>query len=141
MDASQILQRLNPISQSDIMMTIYGIMLYAVFILAILFLARQKTPNQFITFIMVAVMLFALIDKIGVGYATNNLFPARGCEAFPLLFMRVAMFVLPLIAVGVSQWPKSRPLGLMCGGVGFLYFWLRGITDMQLLVGGAMLSC
>jgi hypothetical protein len=50
--------------------------------------------------------------------------------------MRIALFVFPLLATGVSKTGKSRPWGFICALFAALYFIVRGIAEMELLVGG-----
>jgi hypothetical protein len=141
-DIQMILQRLSPIAQGDNMqLTLWGIFLYAIFFLTLLFMARQKTTKQSVTIMAVAIMLFALIDKVGVGYATGNVFPASGCGSFPVLFMRAGLFILPLLAFSIDRESKARGALIMVAIIAFVYFWLRGMVEMQLLVGGAGLTC
>ncbi len=135
MNASEILQRLNPINPVA-SMTVYGIWLYLIILLALIMLFVQKIPMQSVTLLLVATILFALVDKVGVGHGGNDIFPTTGPGSFPVFFMRVALFVFPLIATGISKTAKSRPWGFICALVAGLYFLVRGIAEMQLLVGG-----
>jgi hypothetical protein len=141
-DIQMILQRLSPIAQGgNMQLTVWGIFLYVIFFLTLFFTARQKTPKQSVTIMCVAVMLIALIEKVGVGYATANLLPASGCGSFPVLFLRAALFILPMLAISIDRESKARGALIMVAIVAFVYFWLRGMVEMQLLVGGAGLTC
>jgi O-antigen ligase len=135
MSANDIFQRLNPINPVAIM-TVYGIWLYVVMLLALIMLFVQKTPSQPVTLLLVATMLFALVDKVGVGHGGADLFPKTGEGSFPLFFIRIALFVFPLIATGVSKTPKSRPWGFICALLAAIYFLVRGMAEMGLFTCG-----
>jgi peptidoglycan/LPS O-acetylase OafA/YrhL len=117
-------------------MLIYSITLYIIFFLTLICLFRQKIPSQTVTLMLTAVLLFCIIDKVGVGWPSRNVLPATGDDAIWTLFMRIGLFALPIIAAGTSRNEKSRIWGILAGLTGGLYMLVRGILEMGLLVSG-----
>lgn len=125
MKASEILQKLNPIVQGNPQETIFGIWLYIFFFMVLIALFRQDSskPNPATLYMLVASLLFALIDKVALG---TSVLPRAGMGTF---FMRAAMFILPLLGVAVAKSPKGRGWGIIGFVIGASYFLIRGITD------------
>lgn len=125
MNLQSFLSRLNPV-QPDPLQTIYGFILYTILLLSLLFLFRQRVPNQAIQLMMAAQLVLIIIDKVGVGTFPGAILKPRD---IPTFFLRVAIFVIPLICSGMTRSPKSRPLGLMASGLAGVYLLVRGFTD------------
>ncbi|HRE47541.1 MAG TPA: hypothetical protein PLD47_07435 [Aggregatilineales bacterium] len=141
--AQQFLQRLLPWSGEGIMI-LWGIMLWGIFIFALICMFRQAIPNTNVLLFLTAVVFFAFIDRVGVGwkppFGTWNMFSSNPCRGLPLFFMRIAMFVFPLLAIAISKSEKSRVWGLIGGGWGAIYFFVRGLAEMGFL-SGAFQTC
>lgn len=136
----EAIRRLSPVyAEGAPNQVLWGIMLYLIFFFCLICLFRQKIPMMSVTIPLVLVMLFCLIEKVGVGWPRANVLPATGKESLPTLLIRIAMFALPLVAVGTSKSEKSRIWGVLAGLTGGLYLLIRGIIEMQILVGGPRL--
>jgi hypothetical protein len=140
LNPQDVLIRLNPFAVPGTMV-IWSIWLYFIMLLAIVAMARQKIPVLTVTLLLVGTLMIALIDKVGVGFPANNIFPKKGCGAAPLLILRIAMFIMPTLTVGLSKTEKARPLSIICAFLAFVYFWARGLAEMELLIGGSSLNC
>jgi hypothetical protein len=125
MNAQDFLRRLNPIGSGGLD-AIYGIMLYTILLLSLIFLFRQTRPNQAVMLLMVAQMVFIIVDKVAVGTFSGALLRPKAFETF---ILRACIFIFPLLCAGITRSPKSRPLGLMSFGVAATYFLIRGFTD------------
>lgn len=125
MNAQDFLRRLNPLGSGGLD-AIYGIMLYIILFLSLIFLFRQTRPNQAVMLLMVAQMVFIIIDKVAVGTFSGALLRPRSFETF---LLRTCIFVFPLLCAGITRSPKSRPWGLMAFGIAATYFLIRGFTD------------
>ena len=55
--------------------------------------------------------------------------------------MRAGLFILPMLAISIDRESKARGALILVAVTAFVYFWLRGMLEMQLLVGGAGLTC
>lgn len=133
-----ILPRLLPWYGEGIMI-LWGLTLFFYILMCMLCLFRQVTPNTNVLLFLSVVILFAFLDRIGVGWtpANTNFFSSNPCSRNGVLLfpMRVAMIVFPLLAISVSKSPKSRPFGIIAASTGAIYFILRGILDWKLLTG------
>jgi hypothetical protein len=136
----EAIKRLSPVyAEGNPQQVIWGILLYTIFFLTLICLFRQRIPMMSVTIMLVLVLLFCVIDKVGVGWPTANVLPGTGKEALWTMAMRIGMFVLPLIAVGTSRSEKSRIWGILAALAGGIYTLVRGMIDMQIFVGGPRL--
>jgi hypothetical protein len=132
-----ILERLNPLAGGgDPMNIIWKISLYLIFFFSLIFLFRQKIPNQNVMILAVAAMLLAMVDMVGVSKQEPRLFPATGCNTLPVMFIRAGMFASPILAMSISKSPKSRIWGILAAVTGFIYFMMRGVLEMGFLQFG-----
>ena len=100
---------------------IWGYVLYLIIFLDILTLILQKQSNiQITVFISISVMA-ALIDKI-------DAFPRGDFWAF---FIRVLIFVFPLVVAGMTRTPRSRPWAILCAIIAGIYMFARWFIDQM----------
>ncbi|MBX3063156.1 MAG: hypothetical protein KF726_09275 [Anaerolineae bacterium] len=121
-DLQEVLRRLGP-NYPNLEI---GIGVYLICAFALLNLFMQKKPDTRITLMLSAVILLALMDKVVVspGGPIYN----RDIEAF---FLRVPMFVFPLITAGMTRWDRARPWGVIGGFIGGVYLFLRWFFEQQ----------
>jgi hypothetical protein len=104
-----------------------GIGLYVIAGFAMLNLLMQKKSEIRITLMLTLVILLCLVDKVAVG---NSGEPIGGwtIESF---FLRVPMFVFPLITAGMTRWDRARPFGVIGGLIGGVYLFLRWFFEQR----------
>ncbi|MBZ0285944.1 MAG: hypothetical protein K8L97_34780 [Anaerolineae bacterium] len=91
---------------------IWNIMLYIVFILAVVTMFMQGDKQNTTVLIMGAVGLMAVVAKL-------QIFPPKDLGA---LVVNAGMFTLPLIVAGVTNAKKSVGPAILCAIVAGIYF-------------------
>jgi len=134
-----ILQRLGPNPPGgDQAALVWSLFLYGMFFLTLICFFNQRIPVMVTTLMLAGAMLCMIIDKVGVGNGPNYVLPSNNRADQRLiftLFMRIAMFGLPVVAASQSKTEKSRKWGYMAAGLGFVYFIVRGFVDFQFMAG------
>lgn len=127
MSFEDMLERLNPFGLSRFEM-IWAMLTWLVMIGSLLMLFTQRRPNMVIQILLVVAILVSITDRVGT--IGQNILLANftlDTEVVIIGLMRIAMFVLPLVAVGLTKSPKSRIWGLMASFGGLMYFILSGL--------------
>lgn len=105
----QILSQLAPRSGINL---IYDIMLYIIFIMDLILMFGQSDKQTIPTIFAGGAAALAVIAKLDVFTP----------KSFGSLMVNSAMFVLPLLVVGISKAKKVQPLGVISGILSALYF-------------------
>ncbi len=105
----QILSHLAPRSGINL---IYDIMLYIIFIMDLILMFGQSDKQTIPTIFAGGAAALAVIAKLDVFTP----------KSFGSLMVNSAMFVLPLLVVGISKAKKVQPLGVISGIFSALYF-------------------
>ena len=105
----QILSQLAPRSGINL---IYDIMLYIIFIMDLILMFGQSDKQTIPTIFAGGAAALAVIAKLDVFTP----------KSFGSLMVNSAMFVLPLLVVGISKAKKVQPLGVISGIFSALYF-------------------
>lgn len=105
---------------------IWSIFLYVIFFFSIVTLFLIPDKNMIPTLLIATVLLCAVIAKISLAQTRNSILPPKH---FGTYVINVAMFVLPIIAVGMTRAKKNRMaapaiLTAITGGIYFFMFWL-----------------
>jgi len=105
---------------------VWNIMLYAIFILALISLLVMPDKNLLATLLVAGVMLVAIVAKLSLSVGFGQKPILKECE-FGMLVINVAMFVFPLLAAGIIRAKKKAkvviPL-ILCAIAGFLFFFM-----------------
>jgi hypothetical protein len=110
---SQILDKLGPNSPPGL---VWNIILYVIFVLAVITMFMQSDKQSVTTIMMGAVGAMAAIAKLGL-FAPGNI---------GSLVINAGMFVLPLIVAGIAKAKKSVGPAIATGvlsGIYFFGFW------------------
>ena len=109
---------------------LWSIFLYVIFFFALITLFTMPDKNMVPTLLIAAVLLFAIVGKLSVS-APNvpGSRPIMNSTDFGMFAINIGMFVLPLIAVGMTRARKNRSIGpaiitALAGGLYFFIFWL-----------------
>jgi hypothetical protein len=121
MQFSEIISRLGLGTGNQV---IYSIFLYLIFFFALIAFFTQKEPNNSVLFFLAGTLLIALVDKVAV---PGLLRPRE----LAVLLGRGMLFVLPILAAGVTRAPRTRNLSIITAFIGFVYFMIRGLIDWQ----------
>lgn len=105
----KILAQLGPGSPPGL---IWNIMLYIIFLLAVITMFMQSDKQSSTTMMMGGVGAMAVIAKLNIFEATN----------LGSLVINVGMFVLPLIVAGITKAKKSAGPAIFTGILAGLYF-------------------
>ncbi len=111
LNPQDILARLAPRSGIGLL---YDILLYIVFILALIVMFMQSDKQ------LVPTMISGLVGALAV-IAKLNVFDPL---AFGALVINAGIFVLPLIVAGITKAKNSQPLAIIGGVLGGVYFFL-----------------
>ncbi len=114
LNPQDIIARLSPRTGTEL---VYDILLYIIFILALLVMFMQSDKQ------LVPTMISGLVGALAV-IAKLNVFDPR---AFGALVINAGIFVLPIITAGITKAKNSQPLAIIggvLGGVYFFMFWL-----------------
>jgi hypothetical protein len=113
---------------------VWGIWIYLIMALVFITLmlqdeTKQKEVHLQITILLSIVLLACLIDKVGVGTGRRN-YPIdrKQIEAF---FLRVPMFVFPIVIAGMTRTGKSRGWGIVAGILGGIYLFARWLSEQS----------
>lgn len=106
---------------------VWSIFLYIIFFFDFITLLTIPDKNMIPTLLIAAVLLFAIVAKLSVSASPNDAIIGR--KDFGMFFINVAMFVFPLIAVGMVRARKSRAtfpalITSVTSVVYFFLFWL-----------------
>lgn len=104
-----------------------GIALYIIIAFAVLNMISQKKSDTRITIMLSTVIMLCLIDKVAVGYQGEPI----GNWTIESFFLRVPMFVFPLITAGMTRWDRARPFGVIGGLIGGTYLFLRWFFEQR----------
>jgi hypothetical protein len=123
LDIQEVLRRLS----YDYPSVTIGVGVYIICFFALITLFLQKKPDLRISLMMSSVILLALMDKVVVApggpiYSTDIL-------AF---FLRVPLFVFPLIVSGMTKWDRSRPFAFIGGVIGGVFLFLRWFFEQRI---------
>lgn len=94
----------------------WSIFIYVIFFLSVIAMLMQSEKTLTPVLLLLVGLLAVVVDKLAV-------FPARAFETF---ILHIVMFVPPLLVVGMTKNPKSRPpsiLAFLVGAVYFFAFW------------------
>ena len=105
----QILSHLAPRSGVNL---VYDIMLYIIFIMDLILMFGQSDKQTIPTIFAGGAAALAVIAKLDVFTP----------KSFGSLMVNSALFVLPLLVVGISKAKKVQPLGVISGVFSALYF-------------------
>ncbi|MEZ4667376.1 MAG: hypothetical protein R3E39_05570 [Anaerolineae bacterium] len=106
-----ILHQLAPRPFPDL---IYDIFLYVMFFLNLGLMFMQSDKENITTIMAGGAAALCVIAKL-------NVFPPRN---FGSLIVNAGILILPLLVFGISRTKKSRPLGIISGVLGGVYFFL-----------------
>jgi hypothetical protein len=104
---------------------LFSILLYAIFVLAVLCLFLMPDKNMLPTLLVAAVLLASVIGKLITGGANLSGFrPAQ----FGSLIINVIPFLAPFLVAGMTRTRKRSnpvvPLSILMGIFGGIYFFL-----------------
>lgn len=117
----EILRLLGPNSGNPL----WNIMLYAIFIFALLTMVSIPDKNMVSTLLMAGVLLAAVVAKLSISSSP----PILRKREFGMLIINIVMFVFPLLAAGlIRSRKKGRAMlfGIITGLIGggyFFFFW------------------
>ncbi|MBI5668964.1 MAG: hypothetical protein HZC41_13245 [Chloroflexi bacterium] len=112
LNPQDILARLAP--RTNGVYLVYDIILYIVFILALVVMFMQSDKQ------LVPTMLAGLVGALAV-IAKLNVFDPL---AFGALVVNAGIFVFPIIIAGITKAKKSQPLAVIAGVLGGVYFFM-----------------
>lgn len=114
----EVLQNLLPTSGS----LLYDIFLYPIFFLSLIVLFMQSDKQLTPTLMMAATLLLVVLAKLTI----NANQPFRRAD-IGMLFVNIAIFVLPALVAALSKAKRSRPLAIFAFVLGAVYtalYWL-----------------
>jgi uncharacterized membrane protein YhaH (DUF805 family) len=133
LDFNTILQRLNPFAATggDVL---WGIWIYIIMALVFITLmlqdeTKQKEIHLNITILLSIVLLCCLVDKVAVGTG-RRLYPLDR-KQIEVFFLRVPMFVFPIVIAGMTRTGKSRGWAIVAGILGGIYLFARWLTEQS----------
>ena len=118
LDLQDIIDKLLPRSGIELL---YDLILYVIFILAVIAMFMQSDKQLGPTIMMALVAAMAVIAKLAI------LRP----KEFGSLIINAVMFVIPLIVAGITKAKKSQPLLIFGGVVGGLYFFMFWLVSQR----------
>ncbi len=95
----------------------WSIFIYIIFFLSVVTMLMQSEKTLAPVLLMLIGLLALVLDKLAV-------FPARAFETF---ILHIVIFIPPILVVGMTKNPKSRPpaiLAFLLGAGYFFAFWL-----------------
>ncbi len=117
----EILRLLGPNTGSPL----WNIMLYAIFIFALLTMVSIPDKNMVSTLLMAGVLLATVVAKLSISSSP----PILKTREFGMLIINIVMFVFPLLGAGlIRSRKKGRAMlfGIITGLIGgayFFFFW------------------
>lgn len=112
LNPQDIVARLAP--RTNGVFLLYDILLYIIFILALIVMFMQSDKQ------LVPTILAGLVGALTV-IAKLNVFDPL---AFGALVINSGIFVFPIIIAGITKAKKSQPLAIIAGVLGGIYFFL-----------------
>ncbi|MHB8747877.1 MAG: hypothetical protein ACYDBJ_01655 [Aggregatilineales bacterium] len=111
---SNILAALKPID-------FWGYLVYLIILMDMLLIFLQKESNLFLNILMAIAILAGIINELGlnnqgslnVGSGVFSQMLVTNKFSFANFMLDVAMFVFPLIVVGMTKTPRSRIPGIL----------------------------
>ncbi len=109
---------------------IWSIFLYIIFFFALITLFSMPDKNMVPTLLIGAVLLFAIVAKLSITAFLDGVSqPIIHKGDFGMYVINVAMFVFPILAVGMTRARKNRSVApaiitALTGAVYFFMFWL-----------------
>lgn len=107
----EILRQLAPRPFPDL---IYDIFLYIMFVLNLVLMFMQSDKENITTIMAGLAAALCVIAKLSV----------FDPKEFGSLIVNAGVLVLPLLVFGITRTKKSRPLGIISGVLGGVYFFL-----------------
>jgi hypothetical protein len=114
----EILRQLGPRPLPDL---IYDIFLYVMFVLNLVLMFMQSDKENITTIMAGMAAALCVIAKL-------NVFPPKN---FGSLVVNAGILILPLLVFGISRTKKSRPLGIISGLLGAVYFFLYWLVSQR----------
>lgn len=114
----EILRQLGPRPFPNL---IYDIFLYLMFVLNLVLMFMQSDKENITTIMAGLAAALCVIAKL-------NVFPPKN---FGSLVVNAGILILPLLVFGITNTKKSRPLGVISGVLGAVYFFLYWLVSQR----------
>jgi hypothetical protein len=114
---------------------IWNILLYAIFVLALIALLLMPDKNMLSTLLIAGVLLAAVIAKLVLSSGPSGRRILAPTD-FGMFILNIIPFVFPMLAIGVLRAKKKAKVvipSILTAVLGFVYFFMFWLTEQSTL--------